>query len=422
MRGIEVFLNAVPELAGGDASGTAVRGRYVCSAHRDHRATSQLEQPLPHPEHRDHLRHDFARTQGVGANGDRGAAESLCVVDDSGSATRRHGHRRAGPGRGRKDCSSHRATTARSRRGVLRTTPDVHELGGPPGARWRPGDEADPDLPLAEVAEPQDNVFVNLADQVFNTVHSNDFSFFEEVAEILQEEPTEALDPERAGQLAAIGLVAGQPFAPDERLRGILSRPRRSAPGSPAPSPTSRATRRRALRLVEERLRGRQPRVPAQRRTPARCPHPVPHLATVVTPAMAHAQVGAGSAYAYTVHDSNGDLLDGSRTYRLHVDPDVPAKNFWAVDLYDTQTRSLLQVPSTIYPPWPATPEPSRPTTTDPTTSTSAPWPPRARKRTGSRPSPASRGSSSSGSTARCRPGSTRPGGSTNSSRSTDPV
>jgi hypothetical protein len=27
-----------------------------------------------------------------------------------------------------------------------------------------------------------------------------------------------------------------------------------------------------------------------------------------------------------------------------------PAKNFWAVDVYDTQTRSLLQVPSTIYP------------------------------------------------------------------------
>jgi hypothetical protein len=48
-------------------------------------------------------------------------------------------------------------------------------------------------------------------------VHSNDFSFFEEVAEILQEEPIAALDPERAGQLAAIGLVAERPFAPDER-------------------------------------------------------------------------------------------------------------------------------------------------------------------------------------------------------------
>ena len=62
------------------------------------------------------------------------------------------------------------------------------------------------------------------------------------------------------------------------------------------------------------------------------------------------AQVGAGSAYAYTVHDSNGDLLDGGRNYRLHVDANPPAKNFWAVDVYDTQTRSLLQVPSTIWP------------------------------------------------------------------------
>jgi len=28
----------------------------------------------------------------------------------------------------------------------------------------------------------------------------------------------------------------------------------------------------------------------------------------------------------------------------------VPAKNFWAVDVYDTQTRSLIQVESTIWP------------------------------------------------------------------------
>lgn len=74
------------------------------------------------------------------------------------------------------------------------------------------------------------------------------------------------------------------------------------------------------------------------------------YLATVVTPAMAHPQVGRGSANVYTVRDGNGDRLDGSRNYRLHVDADPPAKNFWSVDLYDTQTRSLLQVPSTQWP------------------------------------------------------------------------
>lgn len=66
-------------------------------------------------------------------------------------------------------------------------------------------------------------------------------------------------------------------------------------------------------------------------------------FATVITPAMAHAQVGAGSAYAYTAHDAQGRILDGARTYRLVLPPNPPAKNFWSVDLYDTQTRSLLQ-------------------------------------------------------------------------------
>jgi hypothetical protein len=205
--------------------------------------------------------------------------------------------------------------------------------------------------PLSDAAAPADNEFINLADQTFNTVHSNDFSFFEELDEILQEEPTVALDAERAGQLAAIGLVNGRPFTPDARMRRILSqaaevgaglaRVLAYAPRDPGASlygswknafvGGSHEFLRDGARLLEARTQFH-------------------YLATVVTPAMAHAQIGAGSAYAYTVHDVNGDLLDGGRTYRLHVDPHPPAKNFWAVDVYDAQTRSLLQVPSTIWP------------------------------------------------------------------------
>ena len=54
----------------------------------------------------------------------------------------------------------------------------------------------------------------------------------------MQEEPTETLDPERAGQLAAIGIVKGQPFSPDERIRGILDQAARSAPAWHTSSPT----------------------------------------------------------------------------------------------------------------------------------------------------------------------------------------
>ena len=52
------------------------------------------------------------------------------------------------------------------------------------------------------------------------------------------------------------------------------------------------------------------------------------YFATVITPAMAHAQVGVGLAYAYTARDANGDLLDGAKAYTLTPPADPPAKKF----------------------------------------------------------------------------------------------
>jgi hypothetical protein len=262
-------------------------------------------------------------------------------------------------------------------------------------------------------------VFLNMAELAFNTVHANDFSFYEELDELVQEEPIEALDTERAGQLAAIGIVKGQPFAPDDRMRAILESAARIGAGMSraltyAPRDPDAVLYgswrngfvggnyeflRDGARLLDARTQFH-------------------YLATVITPAMAHARVGAGSAYAYTIHDANGDLLDGAKTYRLHVEPDPPAKNFWAVDVYDTQNP--LAPPGRIDDPSRAgrTRARSKPTTTAPTTSSSDPRRLPARRPTGSRRSPAGRGFSSSAYTARCNPGSTRPGASTSSSPS----
>ena len=67
------------------------------------------------------------------------------------------------------------------------------------------------------------------------------------------------------------------------------------------------------------------------------------YVGTGITPAMTHAAPGIGSQYAYTVDDANGDTLDGAKSYTLTLPAPIPVKTFWAIDIYDTQTRSLLQ-------------------------------------------------------------------------------
>lgn len=76
---------------------------------------------------------------------------------------------------------------------------------------------------LADAANPPAMKFINVSGKHFNTIHDNDFSFFEEVDKVVQYEPAEAFHPETLGTLAAVGIVKGKPFAPDAKTKAILT-------------------------------------------------------------------------------------------------------------------------------------------------------------------------------------------------------
>jgi hypothetical protein len=64
---------------------------------------------------------------------------------------------------------------------------------------------------------------------------------------------------------------------------------------------------------------------------------------------MAVSVPGAGSDYGIAYVDSKKKVFDGAKIYRLRIPPNPPAKDFWALTLYDNQTRSQLQT-SQLFP------------------------------------------------------------------------
>lgn len=201
--------------------------------------------------------------------------------------------------------------------------------------------------PLSQAGTPQPAKFVELSGREMNTVHANDVRFYEELNQIVQEEPEDSYGRDMMGLFNAIGLVEGQPFAPDARMKKILT--------------DAVAVGNAVARSIDFRNRATEARIYPDRhwntpfiggsyqwltkggarnfdaRTMFFC------AATVNTPAMAVAMPGAGSQYASANLDAAGQAFDGGKTYRLRVPAQVPVKDFWSVVLYDTQTRSMLQ-------------------------------------------------------------------------------
>ena len=52
---------------------------------------------------------------------------------------------------------------------------------------------------------------------------------------------------------------------------------------------------------------------------------------------------GFGQTYAAAAKDADGNWLFGEKHYRLHVNADVPAKEFWSMAIYDVETRSFIE-------------------------------------------------------------------------------
>lgn len=73
--------------------------------------------------------------------------------------------------------------------------------------------------PLAEAANPPAMKFVDGSGVSANYVAPDDYTFWEMLNKVIQEEPPGGGDPTMLGLFASIGIEKGKPFAPDERIK-----------------------------------------------------------------------------------------------------------------------------------------------------------------------------------------------------------
>ena len=199
--------------------------------------------------------------------------------------------------------------------------------------------------PYADRDNPKMTKIISVGGRVWKTTQPEGFKYWESMSSIINKEPVNERDRLIMASLLTLGIEKGKQFRPTSRQRKILEEA--LIVGEAMARANGFDTRHPDAEYVE----GSQwdfPLVvnPTQRRESfddldGRAAWTYEALG--ISKGMTTTKIGVGSIYLGEYQSKDGEWLDGSKSYRLHVPPNPPAKNFWSVTVYHNLTRYLIQ-------------------------------------------------------------------------------
>jgi hypothetical protein len=195
--------------------------------------------------------------------------------------------------------------------------------------------------PLSKAAKPPKQRLLDMTDVMFDGLVKYDESFFTGLARALDEETVQPRDLQMRGTLLPLGIEKGKEFKPDAATAAQLKEAAAEAhawlmdkaatdvtpwwPDSQWVVPTPPITMKTEFKWGMPDYFGVDARAIA--------------LSQYFCPT---AKLGTGSFYFGAFHDQAGRPLRGGNTYRLHVPPNVPVREFWSVTVYSLETSSFF--------------------------------------------------------------------------------
>ena len=188
--------------------------------------------------------------------------------------------------------------------------------------------------------------FVDVYENPINTLPVYDWTFFTDLNAAMQRELPLKHDFAMTGLMAFLGMVPGKSFDPDEETKAAMLEGLRQAYDYLQHGFVSDGGSLR--KLWDDRQHGtfNFPLEQAKLGLPfidenglmidkrALMYFYVTYLAKTL---------GGGTYYISGLRDAEGELLNGTDTYRLKVPADTPAEDFWSVIVYSMKTKGFIQ-------------------------------------------------------------------------------
>jgi hypothetical protein len=186
----------------------------------------------------------------------------------------------------------------------------------------------------------------------------SDGTVFEQLKRLVDSEGDDLAGPDWLGMLAAIGIVRGQPFAPDAQAREILDQAAKTAYKMSRVIGFEQVVGGISYKVYPDRHWAN----PMADGMPAK-PYGELNLSWMnmaggyralgsrinfftnyysVSPGMVSYTPGRGANYMMGFTDSEGAPLSGGKSYRVNLPPKIPARIFWSMTLYDAENSSGL--------------------------------------------------------------------------------